>query len=225
MLEKKKRLAELAQRVEECRRCPLGDARVSREHPGKSVFSSGNPLAEVLFVGEGPGKWENRQGEAFVGDAGEQLDSWLTKVGWTRRDVYITNIVKCHCTDSKGNDREPNKVETQACQPWLLETIYIVDPTVIVCLGKTAALMLGGFRSFNEATKDTFDVHLRGRKYDLVYPAIAIPHPAGVLRQGNSFDLVLETLDQLKLLKRTLEVYRPLSRDLPAECVTGPESP
>lgn len=121
-------LAEIAQRVAACRKCVLGKTRTN------TVPGQGNPQTEIMFVGEGPGEDEDRQGLAFVGRAGQLLTRMIIRMGLTREQVFIGNIVKCR---PPGN-RAPLPDEMAACLPYLREQITILKPKVIVCLGATA---------------------------------------------------------------------------------------
>ncbi len=113
-----------------CTACPLAATRT------KVVFGVGQPDAEILFVGEGPGANEDRQGEPFVGAAGQLLDKMLAAVGLSRaRNIYIANIVKCR---PPGN-RDPQPEEQDACIGWLRRQTALIRPKIIVCLGRVAA--------------------------------------------------------------------------------------
>jgi len=120
---------------ENCRRCPL--AGLGRK---RVVFGVGNPGADVVFVGEGPGEDEDRQGEPFVGKAGQLLTRMIVKIGRKRNEVYICNIVKCR---PPGN-REPAVEEKKICGKFLERQIDLIKPRVVVALGKTAAMYLKG---------------------------------------------------------------------------------
>lgn len=117
-----------------CPRCPLCRGRT------QVVFGVGNPGARVVFVGEGPGADEDRIGEPFVGRAGQLLNAMLPSIGLKREDVYIANVVKCR---PPGN-RDPEPDEAAACMPFLRRQIELIDPAVIVCLGRIAARHLLG---------------------------------------------------------------------------------
>ncbi len=119
-------LAEIARQTADCTRCKL---QFSRKH---AVPGAGNPHAEILFVGEGPGFHENEQGLPFVGAAGQFLDELLDMAGLRREDVFITNVVKCR---PPGN-RDPQFEELDACRPYLERQIAAINPDVIVTLGR-----------------------------------------------------------------------------------------
>ena len=112
-----------------CRECSLWETRTN------VVFGVGNQNAEVLFIGEGPGANEDAQGVPFVGRAGHLLDDMLEIIGLKRDDVYIANIVKCR----PPQNRDPLPAESEACMPWLREQFRLIQPKIVVCLGRVAA--------------------------------------------------------------------------------------
>ena len=138
----------------------------------QAVFGVGNESAPWLFVGEGPGADEDEQGEPFVGQAGKLLDSMLAAIGIARgRDAYIANVVKCR---PPGN-RTPTAAEAAACAPYLDRQIELIQPRLIVALGKTAAIRLLG----TEASLAS----LRGKVHDYKgTPLVVTYHPAYLLR-------------------------------------------
>jgi uracil-DNA glycosylase family 4 len=134
----------------------LGDCIRCKLHKGRTnlVFGVGNPSAELMFVGEGPGADEDAQGEPFVGRAGQLLNNMIKAMGLRREDVYIANIVKCR---PPGN-RTPEPDECETCSPFLMRQIAVIKPKVVVALGATAAKNL---LAMNSSLGD-----LRGRFYD-----------------------------------------------------------
>lgn len=113
-----------------CRRCPLCETRAH------VVFGQGVPDAEVLFVGEGPGKNEDEQGLPFVGRSGQLLDKYLFAIDLNRnKNCYIANIVKCR----PPQNRDPLPEESEACMPWLRSQFRLLHPKIVVCLGRVAA--------------------------------------------------------------------------------------
>jgi DNA polymerase len=133
----------------DCTRCPL-----HKQGRKQIVFGVGNPKAELMFVGEGPGADEDTQGEPFVGRAGQLLNNMIKAMGIEREQVYIANIVKCR---PPGN-RQPEREECETCSPFLMRQIAVVKPKVIVALGATAAKTLLAMNSSM--------MQLRGRFYD-----------------------------------------------------------
>jgi DNA polymerase len=171
----KKALAELEKNMLECHKCQLGNSRI------KLVFGVGNPDARLMFIGEGPGYDEDRQGEPFVGRAGQLLNKIIEAMGLKREDVYIANVVKCHPVsdptdvEQRGNDRPPSPEEVAACLPYLEKQIDIIKPDVICALGNSAVHHL--LKMEEGITK------LRGRFFD--YRGIKLMptyHPAALLR-------------------------------------------
>ncbi len=125
-------LPALSQFLAGCMRCKLGSTRTN------IVFGQGNAKAELMFVGEAPGRDEDEQGLAFVGRAGQLLTKIIEAIGRTREDVYIANVLKCR----PPNNRNPERDEVQTCKPFLNEQIRLIGPRVIVTLGTFAAQTL-----------------------------------------------------------------------------------
>lgn len=125
-------LEKLMEECKACTACPLCDTR------RRPVFGVGNPNAELMLIGEGPGEQEDYQGIPFVGPAGRLLDSMLEMIDLDRSRVYITNMVKCR---PPGN-RDPQESELAACRDRLERQIELVNPKIIVCLGRIAAKSL-----------------------------------------------------------------------------------
>lgn len=148
-----------------CRACSLGDTRHNL------VFGVGNEQAEVMLIGEGPGEQEDLKGIPFVGPAGKLLDDMLEMIDLDRSKVYIANIVKCR----PPRNRDPLNVEQEACRLWLDRQIALVDPKIIVCLGRIAAMSL---------IKEDFRItREHGRWFDLGSRRImATYHPSALLR-------------------------------------------
>lgn len=158
-------LADIAADLGDCHRCKLA---AGRKH---IVFGQGNPKAELLFIGEGPGADEDEQGLPFVGRAGQLLNKMLKLVEIRREDVYICNIVKCR---PPGN-RTPENEEIAACSPFLFRQIDAIRPRLICCLGAPAARTVLGIKE--GITK------IHGRIIDYrEAKALATVHPAYVLR-------------------------------------------
>jgi uracil-DNA glycosylase len=147
----------------DCTRCPL-----HKQGRKQIVFGVGDPEAELMFVGEGPGADEDEQGEPFVGRAGQLLNNMIKAMGITREQVYIANIVKCR---PPGN-RTPEREECETCSPFLMRQIAVIKPKVIVALGATAAKTLLAMNSSM--------AQLRGRFYDF--------KPAGVRSNDPNWD-------------------------------------
>ncbi|MDP3234193.1 MAG: uracil-DNA glycosylase [Myxococcales bacterium] len=162
----KRPLDEIRRELGDCQRCKLCSGRKT------IVFGSGNPRAELVFVGEGPGEEEDLKGVPFVGQAGQLLTRMIEAMKFTRDDVYICNVVKCR----PPNNRNPEPDEIEACEPFLKAQLASLQPKVIVALGKFAAQTL---------LRDTTAItRLRGqwREYQGV-PLMPTFHPAYLLRK------------------------------------------
>jgi DNA polymerase len=155
-----------------CTRCRLAQGRT------QVVFGSGNPHADLMFVGEAPGFHEDKQGLPFVGQAGKLLEKLLAGIGLQRSDVYIANVLKCR---PPGN-RDPQPDEIEACESHLFRQIELIEPTVIATLGNFATKLLSGrplgiTRVHGQEQRTT----LAGRSlllYPLYHPAAALYTPA-----------------------------------------------
>ncbi len=133
---REQRLANAAAAVERCRRCEIGSLR------RQSVYGEGDPCAQVMVIGEGPGETEDKLGRPFVGRAGALLEKMLLAIGLPRADVFICNTVKCRPTLDDGvhlRNRPPSPDEMANCRPYLDEQLEIVQPRIILCLGAPAA--------------------------------------------------------------------------------------
>lgn len=126
------RLAQLAREAHGCTACPLYQSRTHL------VFGDGHPEAQLVFVGEAPGRDEDRQGKPFVGAAGQLLTKMIEAIGLKREDVYIANVLK----DRPPSNRQPLPEEMAACRPWLEQQLEIIQPQVICALGRYAAMTL-----------------------------------------------------------------------------------
>jgi len=127
-MQQRERLAEIAEQIRSCTRCPLHQTR-TRAVPGE-----GPAQPRVMLIGEAPGFYEDRSGRPFVGAAGRFLNALLARAGLTREEVFITNIVKCR----PPRNRDPLPAEVEACKPYLEEQIRLLNPQVIVTLGRFA---------------------------------------------------------------------------------------
>ncbi len=185
-----------------CQRCKL--AKLGRR---QIVFGTGDPYAELMFIGEGPGADEDAQGLPFVGRAGQLLNNMITAMGLKREQVYIANIVKCR---PPGN-RTPERDECETCSPFLMQQIGVIRPKIIVALGSTAAKNLLGM---NDSMGQ-----LRGRFYEFSPPGVVDEsgepftcklavtyHPAFLLRDPRQKK---ETWKDLQLVMRYLGLEPP----------------
>jgi DNA polymerase len=182
-------LEEAAAEASSCTKCRLAEGRT------QVVYGVGAPDAHLLFIGEGPGFHEDKQGEPFVGAAGQLLTKMLQGIGLERSEVYIANIVKCR---PPGN-RDPQADEIEACTPWLVEQISLIQPRVVVTLGNFATKFV-----LNTATGIT---RLRGQVHDW-HGRTVIPtfHPAAILHGGGEKSRQFQLLkDDFALVRSTLE--------------------
>jgi len=151
--------------IGDCTRCGLSRGRKN------IVFGVGNPKADIMFIGEGPGADEDEQGEPFVGRAGQLLNNMIAAMGLHREDVYIANVVKCR----PPQNRAPERDEIETCSPFLMRQVDVIRPKIIVALGATAAKTLLGISDSMAS--------LRGRLYDFRGTKLAVTyHPAFLLR-------------------------------------------
>ena len=165
----------------DCQRCKLAP------HRKKIVFGQGNPRAELVFVGEGPGAEEDIQGLAFVGRAGRLLTHWVEALGLTREDVYICNVIKCR---PPGN-RNPEKDEIETCSPFLLRQLDVIRPKLVCCLGGVALqTLLGKTVAISRLRGQFFEY--RGTKLTATY------HPAYILRNPNADRQAREDLRKIR---------------------------
>ncbi len=186
-------LEAIAAEIRTCTRCRLHEGRA------KTVPGEGNPETEVVFVGEGPGRDENQAGRPFVGASGRLLTELIESIGWSRDDVFITNVVKCW---PPGN-RDPQPDEIEACAPYLRRQLEVLDPAVVVTAGKHS---LNVFMPGERIGR----VHGTSRPAD---PATGAPaaqvfamyHPAFALYDGSN-RATLQT--DIKRLPGTLEAAR-----------------
>ena len=191
-------LAPVRERVRVCEKCAhLACSRT------QTVFGVGNPDAELMFVGEAPGLDEDRQGEPFVGRAGQLLTKVIKAMGFTRDEVYIANILKCRPDMPAGSfgNRAPTPQEMQTCRPYLVEQIEIIQPKILVALGSVAVEGLLGTRGTMR--------ELRGRWHSYSgTPLMITYHPAYLLRNQAPSEKRKVWEDMLQVLER---LERPIS--------------
>ncbi len=192
------RLGAIAQRVATCQLCPhLAASRT------QTVFGVGNIDAELMFIGEAPGADEDRQGEPFVGRAGQLLTKIIAAMGFSRDDVYIANVLKCRPNMPAGEpgNRKPTADEMATCLPYLSEQIKIIGPKVLVALGATA---VEGLLQVREPMGK-----LRGRWHTYGETPLMITfHPSYLLRNQNNAEKRKVWEDMLLVLDR---LERPIS--------------
>ncbi|MGH8188430.1 MAG: uracil-DNA glycosylase [Steroidobacteraceae bacterium] len=179
---------ELTRTVKACTLCPLHASRT------QAVFGVGNRNAQWMVIGEAPGADEDRQGEPFVGRAGQLLNSMLEAIGFARSDVFIANILKSR----PPNNRDPRPEEVQACIPYLYRQIELIDPKLILCVGRIAAQTL--------LQTDTPIGKLRGKLHRIAggRPMIVTYHPAYLLRSPAQKRLAWRDILSLKIKLESL---------------------
>lgn len=174
-------LDELKGITHSCRKCRLCKGRTN------VVFGQGNPDADIMFIGEGPGREEDLRGLAFVGAAGQLLTKAIEAIGFKREEVFIANIVKCR----PPNNRNPQEDEMQACIPYLRWQVKLINPKIIVCLGSISAK--------NIIAKNLKITRQRGQWIDKKgYKILPTFHPAALLRDESKKRPFWEDFKQVK---------------------------
>jgi uracil-DNA glycosylase family 4 len=163
-----KELAQLEQQVLTCTDCALHEGRTN------GVFGTGSPTTNVMFIGEGPGAEEDRQGKPFVGRSGQLLTKMIEAIDLTRDRVYIANIVKCR----PPNNRDPLEEEVRCCEKYLKEQIRLIRPRVICALGRVSAHWL-------LQTDEALGALRKSEHYYEDTPVLVTYHPAALLRNPN----------------------------------------
>ena len=178
---------QLVQKIKTCTLCGLSRTRVN------AVPGEGSRSADIMFIGEGPGFYEDRDGRPFVGPAGQLLDEMLASIGLARGDVYITNMVKCR----PPNNRDPLPGETSACRPYLDQQLEMVSPRVVVTLGR---------HSFSKFFPGESISRARGKprkwKHFTVYPMY---HPAAALHNPGLRPAIQDDFKSLRSLVENVD--------------------
>lgn len=179
-----------------CRGCELSKTRT------QVVFGVGDPEAEVLFIGEAPGKNEDEQGEPFVGRGGKLLDEMLAMIGLHREHIYITNSVKCRPPEN----RDPLNTEKDACRGYLRRQVKLMRPKIIVCLGRISAM---------EFIREDFKISQEhGQFFDKNGTLMmALYHPAALLRDPRKKPETFEDLKKLQMKIQEICTHTPLIFD------------
>ena len=186
-MNKARQLALLRDKWATCTACGLCETR------SNVVFGAGSPDAQILILGEAPGPEEDKEGEPFIGEAGKILEVFLAETGIDKESVFVTNALGCRPTMANIDDRTgktvvtnraPSKEEKLACKERVLQTIYIVDPFLIIALGQTAlSVLLGRTNQLSKMRGHVYTMHMPGKQADdLRYPVIAMYHPAFLAR-------------------------------------------
>jgi uracil-DNA glycosylase len=192
--QRRERLLEVYREASVCEKCPLSATRT------KVVFGAGNADADLMFVGEAPGAEEDRQGLPFVGRAGALLTELLGGIGMSRKDVFVTNVLRCR---PPGN-RDPQPFEIESCWPYLSDSIRLIEPRVVCTLGNFATKLLTG----STKVRGTPQVHRLGERTVFLLP---LYHPAAALRTPSLVETLRADFGALPAL-----LAQPLPEIVPA---------
>ncbi len=162
------------------------------------VFGTGSLTADLMFVGEAPGGEEDKQGIPFVGAAGQLLDRYLYAVGIPRESVYIANILKCR----PPRNRDPEPAEQDACIGYLREQVALIEPKIIVCLGRISAMRL--IKPDYRITREHGEFVRKGK-----YLMTAVYHPAALLRDAAKKEDMLRDMESIKVELERLKGTEP----------------
>lgn len=197
-MDKQSQLNELASQIKRCQNCPLYKGTT------QAVPGEGSPNAEIMFIGEGPGYWEDQKGRPFVGLAGQLLDKMINMIGFKRQDVFIANVVK----HRPPENRDPLPQEITACGEWLDKQIEIIDPKMIVTLGRFSMAKFAEDVSISKVHGTSRIVNFKNKKIIVAF----MYHPAAALRAGAvlqslkaDFSKIPQMLDDFKNPKNIIE--------------------
>lgn len=206
---RRERLEGASREASACVRCPqLVQART------QVVFGSGDPDADVMFVGEAPGASEDRQGVPFVGRAGKLLDQLLEEIGLRRDDVFITNVLMCRPPDN----RDPRPAEIEACQEWLWRKLELVRPVVVCTLGNFATKLLRGDPAGITRVHGQVEERTLGSLRVRLLPVF---HPAAALYTRSNVELLRTDLRQIPELLELGPPERPAPPEPEPELAAG----
>lgn len=203
-------LGEIAELISNCERCNLHKTKT------KDVPGVGNTKAEVMFIGEAPGKDEDLQGEPFVGAAGKFLTEMIEGLGWKRENVYIANVLK----HRPPNNRDPQVDEIEACWPYLARQIEIISPKLVVFLGRHALQQFFPSLSISKVHGKAFRREWAGREQVF----LALFHPAAALYNGGMKDTLKEDFNKIPIVLRKIEEQRSETRSTGSGQVSDQES-
>jgi len=189
--EREQALKQLEADLQECCKCSLGETRTNL------VFGAGNPDADLMFIGEAPGRDEDLQGEPFIGRAGQLLTKIIEAIDMTRKDVYIGNILKCR----PPSNRTPSPSEMVMCMPYLRKQIRLIQPKIIVALGGTA--VQGLLKTTDGITKlrGTFTDFEGIKLMPTFHPAYLLRNPSSKRKVWEDMQLVRDTLKDMQKKK------------------------
>lgn len=232
---KEAQLYQIFQEWENCQACPLSTTRTNL------VFGMGSPDARLMLIGEGPGEEEDESGEPFCGSSGQLLRALLKNSGFKWEELYVTNVVCCRPTDDKGKNRDPSTVERDACLRRVHQLIYIIDPWIIIPVGKIAlkalargrdwaitenhGIVFSSPKSSAKITGDRNSAEIPGhifpqkdvdkKEVHLEYDMIPILHPAYLLRE-DSYDEKNKAFPTDGVTQRTFEDLKRIRKYLAA---------
>lgn len=197
-MDKQQELNKLASQIKLCKNCPLYKGTT------QAVPGEGSPNAEIMFIGEGPGYWEDQKGRPFVGQAGQLLDKMINMIGLKRSDVFIANVVK----HRPPENRDPLPNEISACGEWLDKQIEIIDPKMIVTLGRFSMAKFAEGVSISAVHGTSRQVIFNDKKILVAF----MYHPAAALRAGavmqslkTDFSKIPQMLEDFKNPKKIIE--------------------
>lgn len=205
MVSRVARLSAIHTEIFHCTNCALHEGRTH------TVPGAGNPDAEILFIGEAPGYHEDQQGLPFVGKSGQYLEELLATIKLTRDDVFIANVVKCRPPDN----RDPSQDEITTCNPYLRAQIDVLDPLVIVTLGRYSMNMF-----FPNEKVSKIHGQPKWGAHRLYYP---LYHPAYALRNPSKKVEMVEDVARIPQLLEEMRQRRETSEDVPAETTVAEE--
>lgn len=187
--------------IANCTRCPL------YENKTKDVPGIGNPEAQIMFIGEAPGKQEDLEGEPFIGSAGKFLSELLEGIDLKRKDVYIANVLK----HRPPENRDPEPSEIEACWPFLAKQIEIINPTLIVFLGRHALNRFFPSAKISEVHGRAFRKKWQGKNQVF----LALYHPAAALYNGSMREILKEDFNKIpKLINKIAADTKPAQTKL-----------
>ena len=193
MSSKQEKLDKLNKEMSKCSACAL------RKNCSRVVFGEGNPNAEIMFIGEAPGKKEDETGHPFVGTAGKFLNEMLSAINLKREDVYITNTAKCRPPEN----RDPLPAEVETCWPWLSKQVEIIDPKIIVTLGRHSMerFVPGKKISINHGKAFHREIPGLGKRV-----FFTLYHPAAALYNGSMRETLIKDFKKIpKILEKIKE--------------------
>jgi DNA polymerase len=187
----------------DCTKCDLGKQRYEKHidtsgQAGNMVFGDGNVNADMVVIGIGPGENEDIQGCPFIGESGSIMNEYLDNVAMIREELFIMNIVACRPFSKsidfktkrpKEENRDPTPLERETCRPLWQEVLYIIDPLIVVAMGKPAVMEVTGKRSVSmrEAQGTVMNCQIPGRALPTNYAVIPMYHPAFLSRSGDTY--------------------------------------